>query len=98
MEVSRVDGVEPCYSCDGFFTFLRIKLELQAALVCTQRRVRHRYIASSISIDFTAGGVLYQQAKSLNTRASMANLEYGLQGKKQRLTSIFDYDRLDELV
>ena len=33
-----------------------------------------------------------------NTRASMANLEYGLQGKKQRLTSIFDYDRLDELV
>ena len=34
-----------------------------------------------------------------NTRASMANLEYGLQGGKRKiLTSIFDYDRLDELV
>ena len=34
-----------------------------------------------------------------NTRASLASLEYGLQGgKKKILTSIFDYDRLDELV
>ena len=38
------------------------------------------------------------QLASLHSSPRMANLEYGLQGKKQRLTSIFDYDRLDELV
>ena len=48
-------------------------------------------------------GIVYRSLEGrrfsdANTRASMANLEYGLQGKKQRLTSIFDYDRLDELV
>ena len=45
------------------------------------------------------GGIVEgRRFSDANTRASMANLEYGLQGKKQRLTSIFDYDRLDELV
>ena len=45
------------------------------------------------------GGIVQgRRFSDANTRASMANLEYGLQGKKQRLTSIFDYDRLDELV
>ena len=32
------------------------------------------------------------------TAADAPPEKHGLQGKKQRLTSIFDYDRLDELV
>ena len=55
-----------------------------------------RHFTATGQSSFVAEGRRFSDA---NTRASMANLEYGLQGGKRRiLTSIFDYDRLDELV
>ena len=61
-------------------------------VLCEEVAANHFYYAED-------GGIVEgRRFSDANTRASMANLEYGLQGKKQRLTSIFDYDRLDELV
>ena len=62
-------------------------------VLCEEVAANHFYYAED-------GGIVEgRRFSDANTRASMASLEYGLQGgKRKMLTSIFDYDRLDELV
>ena len=72
----------------------RVKITIKGydTVSCDEVAANHFYYTQD-------GGIVEgRRFSDANTRASMANLEYGLQGKKQRLTSIFDYDRLDELV
>ena len=71
---------------------MSITLRGYDTVLCEEVAANHFYYAED-------GGIVEgRRFSDANTRASMASLEYGLQGKKQRLTSIFDYDRLDELV
>ena len=82
----------PVTHVTGFSHFFGTNLEGYDTVSCDEVAANHFYYTQD-------GGIVEgRRFSDANTRASMANLEYGLQGKKQRLTSIFDYDRLDELV
>ena len=60
---------------------------------CEEVAANHFYYAED-------GGIVEgRRFSDANTQTSIENLEYGLQGgKRKMMTSIFDYDRLDELV
>ena len=86
-------GAAVAPSVAGGLAAVSITIKGYDTVSCDEVAANHFYYTQD-------GGIVEgRRFSDANTRSSMANLEYGLQGgKRKMLTSIFDYDRLDELV